>query len=62
MQLSDLTGLIQKLEFDVEKFNSQVKRYMEDLSRRGETSDDVSFNVIKAYKSVPIKEFGTFID
>ena len=24
--------------------------------------DDVSFNVIKAYKTVPIKEFETFID
>ena len=62
MKLSDLTGLIAKLGYDIEKFNTQVKQFIEDLSRRGETSDDVIFNVIKAYKEVPVKEFVIFIN
>ena len=62
MQLSDLTGLISKIGFNIEKFNLHVKGLIEDLSRRGETSDDVTFNVIKAYKEVPVKEFVTFVD
>jgi hypothetical protein len=62
MQLSDLTGLLTKLGYNIEKFNLHVKGLIEDLSRRGETSDDVTFNVIKAYKEVPVKEFVTFVD
>jgi hypothetical protein len=62
MQLSDLTGLISKIGFNIEKFNLHVKGLIEDLNRRGETSDDVTFNVIKAYKEVPVKEFVTFVD
>jgi hypothetical protein len=62
MQISDLTSLISKLDYNIEKFNLRVKGLIEDLSRRGETSDDVTFNVIKAYKEVPVKEFVAFID
>ena len=62
MQLSNLTGLLTKLGYNIEKFNLHVKGLIEDLSRRGETSDDVTFNVIKAYKKVPVKEFVTFVD
>jgi hypothetical protein len=62
MQISDLTTLISKLGYDIEKFNHKVKGLMEDLNRRGETSDDVIFNVIKAYKEVPVKEFVAFVD
>ena len=62
MKLSTLDGLIVTLSYDIEKFNLQVRQYIEDLSRRGETSDDVTFNLMKAYKVVPIKEFTTFID
>ena len=62
MKLSDLDTLIVTLRFDIEKFNNQVKQFLEDLSRRGETSDDVSYNIIKAYKTTPVREFVAFID
>ena len=62
MKLAELDNLISKMEFDIEKFNDQVKSYLEDLSRRGETSDDVNYNLIKAYKTVPVREFVAFID
>ena len=62
MKLSDLDTLIVMLRFDIEKFNNQVKQFLEDLSRRGETSDDVSYNIIKAYKTTPVREFVAFID
>ena len=62
MKLSKLDQLINKLDFHIEKFNQQVKILMEDLSRRGETSEDVDHYIIKAYRSVPVKEFTHFMD
>ena len=62
MKLSDLSSLIVKLDYNIEKFNQQVKRFMEDLSRRGETSDDVDHHIIKAFRTVPVKEFSNFTD
>ena len=62
MKLSELTGLIEKLDYNIEKFNQQVKRFMEDLSRRGETSDDVDHHIIRAFRTVPVKEFSNFVD
>ena len=62
MKLSELDTLIVKLGHNIEKFNHQVKHFIEDLSRRGETSDDVIYNLIKAYRVVPAKEFSAFID
>ena len=62
MKLAELDNLITRMDFDIEKFNDRVKSYLEDLSRRGETSDDVNYNLIKAYKTVPVREFVAFID
>ena len=62
MKLSELDVLIAKLGHNIEKFNHQVKNFIEDLSRRGETSDDVIYNLIKAYRVVPVKEFTSFVD
>ena len=62
MKMAELDVLIVKLGFDIEKFNLQVRSFVDDLNRRGETSSDLSYNLIKAYKGVPIKEFIAFID
>ena len=62
MKLSSLDALIEKLGHDIEKFNMRVREYIEELNRRGETSDDVTFNLFKAYRQVPIKEFVNFIN
>ena len=62
MKISELHILIEKLGYDIEKFNTQVKQYLEDLSRRGETSDDLHYQLFFAYRQVPVKEFKAFID
>ena len=62
MELSELPDLIAKINFNITKFNTRVKTLVNDLSRRGETSADLTFNLFRAYKSVPVPEFITFID
>jgi hypothetical protein len=62
MELADLPNLIEKVGFDITKFNERVKGLTEDLSRRGEKSADLPFNLFQAYKMVPVPPFQTFID
>ena len=62
MQMAELNVLIVKLGYNIETFNLQVRQLVEGLNRRGEGSSDLQFNLIKAYKEVPIREFTTFID
>ena len=62
MELASLTNLIEKVNYDITKFNVHVKNLVNDLSRRGETSADLHFNLFRAYKSVPVDEFISFID
>jgi hypothetical protein len=62
MELSSLVELISKVNFDITKFNLRVKNLMNDLSRRGESSADLHFNLFRAYKTVPVDEFVSFID
>ena len=62
MQLSNLPELIVKLDYDIEKFNLQVKQLLEGLNRRGESSDDLTYNLLESYRRVPVKEFTSFID
>jgi hypothetical protein len=62
MELAALPELIASVNYDISKFNLRVKTLMSDLSRRGETSADVFFNLFRAYKVVLVVEFTTFID
>ena len=62
MEMSDLTTSIEKVNFDITKFNTRVKTLMHDLSRRGEKSADLHFNLFRAYKTVPVEEFISFIN
>ena len=62
MKLSELSEMISKLDNNVEKFNLQVKSLMEDLSRRGESSDYLNYHLLKAYSDIPIKEWESFVN
>jgi hypothetical protein len=62
MEMSDLASSIEKVNFDITKFNTRVKTLMHDLSRRGEKSADLHFNLFRAYKTVPVEEFISFIN
>ena len=62
MEMSDLASSLEKVNFDITKFNTRVKTLMHDLSRRGETSADLHFNLFRAYKTVPVEEFIAFIN
>jgi len=62
MELAQLDKLIVQLNYNIEKFNMQVKNLLSDLARRGDTSTDIIFNLIRAYRCVPVKEFTNFID
>jgi hypothetical protein len=62
MELSSLVELIAKVNYNITKFNLRVKNLMNDLSQRGEISADLHFNLFRAYKTVPVDEFVSFID
>ena len=62
MRLTELSELIVKLDYNIEKFNQQVKTLTADLSLRGETSDDLDYHLMRAYSTVPIKEWESFAD
>jgi hypothetical protein len=62
MELAKLPELIKKINFDIPMFNERVRTLISDLNNRGQTSDDISFNLFQAYKQVPVKAFTIFID
>jgi hypothetical protein len=62
MELAKLPELIEKINFDIPKFNERVKNLIGDLNNRGQTSDDLTFNLFQAYKQVPVEAFTIFID
>lgn len=60
-QLAKLDTLIPKLGFDITLFNTKVKEHIHDLLAQGQTSEDLPFNLMKAYKVVPGETFKIFI-
>ena len=62
MELAALSDLIANVNFDISKFNLRVKTLVNDLARRGESETTLSFQLFRAYKSVPVAAFTTFID
>jgi hypothetical protein len=62
MELAKLPELIEKINFDIPKFNERVKNLISDLNNRGQTSDDLTFNIFQAYKQVSVKAFTIFIN
>ena len=59
--LLNLTELIAKCEWNITKFNKQVKAMLEELGYRGEKSDDTLFNLFKTYKKVPVQAFLNYL-
>ena len=62
MQLAGLPELLAQLGYDITKFNENVKSMTASLSRKGETSHDLPFNLFKSYKTVPVDKFAVFIN
>lgn len=62
MELNKLPELLSQLKFDVTKFNERVKSLTLSLGKMGKTSDDLPFNLIRAYKTVPVTDFKSAIE
>ena len=60
-KLATLDELIQKHGFNILNFNQEVKQLTKDLSARGEKSNDLNYNLMKAYKEVPGQLFVMYI-
>ena len=60
-KLAALDRLVPLLGYDIEKFNSTVKRLIQDLKARGERSKDLNFNLMKAYKVVLGHQWSHFV-
>ena len=52
-RLSNLDTYITKIGYDIVKFNKYVKSQMQHLAAKGETTNDLVDNVLKAYENVP---------
>ena len=62
MELGKLPELLAQLNFNITKFNERVKSLTLSLAKMGKTSDDLPFNLIQAYKTVPVPEFRAAIE
>ena len=62
MELSKLPELLAQLKFNITKFNERVKGLILSLSKMGKTSDDLPFNLLRAYKTVPVQDFKAAIE
>jgi hypothetical protein len=60
-QLSELDKYMEKVNFDIEKFNHHVDTLMERLAARGQTTHDLISNLFRAYKTVKDHEFMRYI-
>ena len=60
-KLAALDKLVPMLGFDIEKFNTVVKQLVQELKARGERSEDLNFNLMKAYKAVPGYQWSHFV-
>ena len=62
MQLSKLDDFIPKIGYDITLFNAKVKEHMHNLAAQGQTSEDLGFNLMKAYKVVPGESFKMYVN
>ena len=62
MELGKLPTLIEKFNFNITKFNERVKGLTMSLSKMGQQSADLPFNLFVAYRTVPVPEFRAAID
>jgi len=49
------------VNFDVTKLNSQVKIWVQQLQARGETTQDLLANLLRAYKTLPDSEIVDYV-
>ena len=62
MELGKLPSLMEKYNFNITKFNERVKSLTMSLSKMGQQSADLPFNLFVAYRTVPVPEFRAAID
>lgn len=62
LKISDASLLIAELEYDIDKFNTTLNSYVQQLaSSHGEHTEDLLAHLCKAYRLVPDAEFKTYI-
>ena len=62
MELSKLTESLAAFKYNITKFNERVKGLTLSLGKMGMTSDDLPFNLIRAYMTVPVPAFKASIE
>lgn len=61
-ELSKLYLTIRKVhQYNISKFNDWTKRQVQELTARGETTSDLVFNILKAYRTIECRPFADFI-
>ena len=61
-ELSDLDLYLPQIGYDVTKLNEHVKRLIENLQARGESTYDLLVNLFKAYETVPDVKFKGYVE
>ena len=61
IKLSEAHVLITELDYNIDKFNTELNSYVQKLSANGERTQDLFAHLTKAYKLVPDKAFQQYI-
>lgn len=61
LKISDAHILIGEHEFNIDKFNTELNSYVQELAATGQTTEDMFAHITKAYRLVPNREFKTYI-
>lgn len=61
LKIADASILIAELEYDIDRFNTTLNSYVQQLASHGEHTEDLFAHLCKAYRLVPDAGFKTYI-